>query len=108
MTASGVRPQRHLRPSRMFAYFSLAIMIGGWLAFAAALVASQGTLDDVWSAVRDLPLPLELCVWVIGFPFLLGLAIWQAALPEGLRLTAIAVLALVYVFMFLPRERVRT
>ena len=46
-------------PSGLFAYASFAAMVGGWVAFAVALVASRQTLDDVWTSVRDLPLVVE-------------------------------------------------
>jgi hypothetical protein len=93
------------RFARLFAYVSFAIMAGGWVAFLVALVASRQTLDDVWAAVRDLPLVLEAPVWLLGFPFLLGLAIWQASWDEALRLALIGVLAVGYTLMFLPRRR---
>jgi hypothetical protein len=94
-------------PSGLFAYASFAIMVGGWVALAVALVASQQTLDDVWTSVRDLPLIVEGVVWLLGFPFLIGLAIWQASWDEALRLTVIAVLAVAYTYMFVPRGRKR-
>jgi hypothetical protein len=101
-------PAIHLpRPSRVFAYGSFAVMVAGWLAFAYALVASQVTLADVWAWVVALPLVLELVVWLLGFPFLLGLAIWDASWDETVRVIAIAVVAVAYVLMFLPRERTR-
>lgn len=107
MSAATAHPSHEPRPSRLFAYFSFAIMVGGWLAFSVALIASRATLDDVWTAIRDLPLLIEFPVWLIGFPFLVGLAIWQASWDETARLAAIAVLALAYTFMFVPRERKR-
>jgi hypothetical protein len=91
----------------LFAYASFAIMVGGWVAFAVALVTSRQTLDDVWTSVRDLPLPVEALVWLVGFPFLVGLAIWQASWDEAVRLVAIAVLAVAYTYMFVPRQRKR-
>lgn len=94
-------------PSGLFAYARFAIMVGGWVAFAVALVASQPTLDDVWTSVRDLPLVVEAVVWLLGFPFLIGLAIWQASWDEAVRLTVIAVLAVAYTYMFIPRVRKR-
>jgi hypothetical protein len=57
--------------------------------------------------VRDLPLVIEGVVWLLGFPFLIGLAIWQASWDEAMRLTVIAVLAVAYTYMFLPRGRKR-
>ena len=95
------------RPSRLFAYAGFAIMVAGWMAFAVALVASQGTLDDVWTSVRDLPLVVELAIWLLAFPFLVGLAIWQASWAEAARLAAIAVLAVAYTCLFIPKDRDR-
>ena len=82
-------------------------MVGGWLVFLVALVASRQALDDAWTAIRELPLVAELAIWLLGFPFLLGLAIWQASWDEALRLAAVAVLAGAYIFMFLPQEALR-
>lgn len=105
MTAPSVRPRPHRRLSRAFAYGSFAVMVGGWLVFLVALVASPHVLDDAWTAVRELPLVAELVVWLLGFPFLLGLAIWHTSWDEALRLAAVAVLAGAYTFMFRPRAR---
>ena len=91
----------------LLAYASFAIMIGGWVAFAAALLASPQSLEDVWTAIRDLPLLVEGVVWLLGFPFLIGLAIWQTSWEEPVRLTVIAVLAVAYTSMFVPRARKR-
>jgi hypothetical protein len=83
------------------------IMAGGWIAFFAALIVSQQTLEDVWTAVRDLPLAVKGVVWLLAFPFLVGLAIWQASWEQPVRVVAVAVLAVSYTYMFMPRERRR-
>ena len=101
-TNTAHQPSVRTPPGR-FAYASFVIMVGGWVAFAVALLASQQTLDDVWTSVRDLPLVVEGVVWLLAFPFLIGLAIWQASWDEAVRLTIIAVLAVAYTYMFLPR-----
>ena len=44
-------------------------------------------------------------LWLLGFPFLIGLAIWQASWDEAVRLTVIAVLAVAYTYMVVPRVR---
>jgi hypothetical protein len=107
MSTSATRhPSLQTSPG-LFAYASFAIMVGGWVAFAVALVASQQTLDDLWTSVRDLPLVVEGVVWLLGFPFLIGLAIWQAPWDEAVRLTLIAGLAIAYTYMFVPRARKR-
>jgi hypothetical protein len=82
-------------------------MIGGWVAFAVALIASQQSLDDVWTSIRDLPLVVEGVVWLLGFPFLVGLAIWRASWDEAVRVILIGVLAVAYTYMFVPRSRTR-
>ena len=107
MSTSTARHPSVRTPSGLFAYASFAIMVGGWMAFAVALVAFQQTLDDVWTSVRGLPLIVEGVVWLLAFPFLIGLAIWQASWDEALRLTVIAVLAVAYTYMFVPRVRKR-
>ena len=46
--------------------------------------------------------------WLLGFPFVAGLAIWQASWDEAVRLTVVsAVLAVAYAVMFVPRVRKR-
>ena len=104
MSTAAVRRAHRVQPARLFPYASFAIMVGGWLVFLFALLASRQTLDDVWTAVRDLPLGLESLAWLLGFPFLVGLAIWNASWDEAVRLLVIAVLAVAYIYMFRPRE----
>lgn len=103
MSTATAHPSRSPEPSRLFADVSFAIMVGGWLAFFAALIGSPSTLDDIWATIRDLPLVVEGIVWLIGFPFLAGLMIWQASWDESIRLISIAVLATAYTYMFIPR-----
>ena len=108
MTTSATRrPTRAPAPPGNFAYFSFTIMITGWTLFAIALLVSQGTLDDVWNAVRDLPLIPELAVWLVGFPFLLGLAVWESAWDPTVRGTLLTLVMVAYTLMFVPRERRR-
>ena len=107
MSTTAARHPSARTASGLFAYASFAIMVGGWVAFAVALVASRQTLDGVWTSVRDLPLVVEGVVWLLGFPFLIGLAIWQASWDEAVRLAVIAVLAVAYTYMFVPRARRR-
>jgi len=104
MSTAAVRRAHRVQSARLFACASFAIMVGGWVAFLIALIASRQTLADAWTAVRDLPLALEILAWVLGFPFLVGLAIWNASWDEAVRLAAVAVLAVIYTYMFRPRE----
>jgi hypothetical protein len=81
-------------------------MITGWTLFAIALLVWQNTLDQTWATDRDLPLAFELVVWLLGFPFLLGLAIWAAGWDDTLRGTLLAVVVVGYTLMFVPRAPV--
>ena len=95
-----------VRPAR-FAYASFAIMIAGWVAFAVALAASRQTLDEFWTAVRDLRSPSSSSSGWWPSPFLVGLAIWRASWSEPARLAAIALVAAAYTVLFIPRDRQR-
>src|SRR6266496_1319321 len=48
-----------------------------WVAFGAALVWSQGSLDQAWQAIRELPLIVQVVVWVLFLPVMFGLWTWE-------------------------------
>lgn len=64
-----------------------------WLAFGAALVWNQGSIDAVWTWISDLPWLIEGVVWLLFLPVMLGMWIWQTSWPLILRLVLIAGLA---------------
>lgn len=107
MSTPALHPPHRLRPARVLAYGSFAIMLAGWVMFAYALIVSQDALADVWGWVTGLPLIPELAAWLVGFPFLLGLAIWESSWSDAARLILTAVVAGVYLFLFRPREQAR-
>src|SRR5262245_11315475 len=51
----------------LFAVFAVL-----WLAFGTALVWSQGSLDQAWESIRELPLPMQLVAWVLFLPVMAG------------------------------------
>ena len=65
----------------LFAIFAVL-----WVAFAVALVASQGSLDQAWESIRELPLPLQIVVWVLFLPVMAGLWVWETSWPLVVRL----------------------
>jgi hypothetical protein len=67
----------------------------------------SATARSVWTSIRDPPLLAEGVVWLLGFQFVIGLAILQASWEEPVRLVVIDVLAVAYTYMFLPRARKR-
>lgn len=74
-----------------------------WLAFGAALIWSQGSLDQAWSSLRSLPLLVQIVVWILFLPVTAGLWIWESTWPLIVRLLVVAGVAGWNLFMFLPR-----
>jgi hypothetical protein len=71
-------------------FFLFALL---WLAFGVALVWSQGSIDAVWTWIRELPWLLEGVVWLLFLPVMLGMWIWQTSWPVILRILLIVGLA---------------
>ena len=74
-----------------------------WVAFGAALVWSQGSLDDAWQWLRDLPLPIQGVVWVLFLPVTIGLWVWETSWPVLVRLVLVLGVAGWNLLMFMPR-----
>lgn len=64
-----------------------------WLAFGAALLLSQGSIDSAWQWVRSLPLLVQIGVWVLFLPVVAGIWIWESSWPLVVRLLLVAGLA---------------
>ena len=82
----------------LFALFALL-----WLAFAIGVVASQGAVDQAWQQIRDLPLVAQIVVWILFLPVMVGMWIWESALPFIVRAALVLGLAGWNLWMFLPR-----
>jgi hypothetical protein len=87
----------------VFNFFVFILFTLLWLAFAAALLFRQETLTNIWQSIRSLPLLVQLIVWLLFLPVMLGLWIWQTRWSLWLRLVLVAGLAWWNVFMFFPR-----
>ena len=74
-----------------------------WIAFGAALLISQGSLDQAWATIRGLPLVVQVIVWVLFLPVMIGLWVWESSWPLVIRLVLVAGLAGWNLLMFLPR-----
>ena len=74
-----------------------------WIAFAAGLIWSQGSLDQAWNTVRGLPLIIQVFVWVLFLPVMIGLWIWETGWPLVVRLVLIVGVAGWNLLMFLPK-----
>ena len=82
----------------------LAIVFGAlWLAFAAGVIWSQGSLDDAWHWIRALPLIPQGVIWLLFLPVVAGLWVWESTWPLLMRLLIDGGLAAWSVFIFLPK-----
>lgn len=74
-----------------------------WAAFAAGLVASQGSLHEAWLWLRGLHWLLQGLIWLLFLPVALGLWIWETTWPLVLRLVLVASLAGWNLLVLIPR-----
>jgi hypothetical protein len=74
-----------------------------WVAFGAGLILNQGSVDQAWSTIRALPLPVQAIVWLLFLPVMVGLWAWESAWPFIVRITLVIGLGAWNLWMFLPR-----
>jgi len=74
-----------------------------WVAFGAGLLLSQGSLDQAWQAIRDLPLIVQVGVWLLFLPVMIGLWIWETTWPLIVRLVLVLGVAGWNLMVFLPK-----
>lgn len=82
-----------------------ALMVGGWATFFALLTLSEPTVGDLWQAVRELPLVVEGLVWLLFFPFILALGVWESSWETWLRVLLVGCFAVGWSVVFWPRRR---
>jgi hypothetical protein len=78
-------------------------MVAMWAGFFALLLADR--IGGFWDWVRDLPLVVELVLWLALFPWLLGAAVWTSSWAGWLRLLLVLVFAFGWSLASIPRRR---
>jgi hypothetical protein len=96
------RVQRSERPP-LGATIWFVWMVAMWAGFFALLVADR--LDNVWHWARDLPLLVELVMWLLTFPWLLGTAVWESSLASWLRILLVVAFAAGWTLISIPRQK---
>ena len=86
-------------------YVWFALVLGGWILFFALLAFSEPTLGELWRDVRDLSLLVEGVVWLLLFPFILALGVWDSSWETWLRLLLVGCFAIGWSLAFWPRRR---
>ena len=71
-----------------------AVFLVIWLGFGLLLVTNPAALGQVWDAINDQPLILQLVLWLLFLPVMAGLWVWQASgWPDLVRVAAVLALA---------------
>jgi hypothetical protein len=102
--ADGVPPVAEGKGATLLGWVSLAVVVVTWVGFGVAMWAAPGSLLDIWEWVGGLSIAFKMVLWVLGLPWMLGLAIWQTAWPEGVQVALIAGIALVSVWTIYPKR----
>ena len=74
-----------------------------WVAFAYALVTSQGSLDAAWQWLRSLPLLPQAVMWLLFLPVALALWVWESGWPLVVRLVLVMSLGAWNLWIFVPK-----
>jgi ABC-type amino acid transport system permease subunit len=74
-----------------------------WIVFAAGLIWSQGSVDQAWQSIRALPTLVQVVVWVLFLPVIVGLWVWETSWPLVVRLIVVIGIAGWNLLVFLPR-----
>lgn len=82
----------------LFAIFTIV-----WIGIGAGLVLSQGSVDQAWQAIRELPLLLQAVVWLLFLPVMVGLWIWETSWPFLVRLILLLGVAGWNLLILLPK-----
>jgi hypothetical protein len=97
-----VRP-RYAPRSSLGATLWFVWMVAMWLTFFVLLVANR--LDGLWSAIRHLPLFVEIVLWVAFLPWMLGMAVWTSSWADWLRGLLVLCFAVGWTLLSIPRGK---
>jgi hypothetical protein len=67
-------------------------VVGIWIGFAWAMASRQAAPDVWWRWLRSRPLALQALIWIVGLPWMIGLASdWRAPAE---RIAVVALIAI--------------
>ena len=96
------------RRRRPGAWIGFALVVGGFAAFWVLAASSPGTIESLWSRLRDLPLLVEAVVWLIAFPLTLSMAVWESSWAEWIRVLLVFVFTVTWSYLFYPKQQTRS
>jgi hypothetical protein len=84
-----------------FVFFSVFAFL--WLTFGAFLILDQSALDTIWQHLLDLPLLLQVFIWILLLPLTVGLWIWESDWDLWLRLMLVIFAGVGWTAAMFPR-----
>ena len=75
---------------RVLSTYAIVIFAMLWVGFILALVVNREWLGLLWNWVQALPTVLQIIVWVLFLPIMVGLWIWESTWPALVRVLAFA------------------
>jgi hypothetical protein len=104
-TATPSSSKRERSPmEQLFNVTIFIVFVALWAAFAYALVANQGGLDNVWQWSRTLPLLVQAVIWLLTLPLAIALWIWESGWPLLVRLVLVVGIGGWNLWMFFPSK----
>lgn len=83
----------------------LAAVLASWLVFGYIALYTPGGLDSVWQSVRELPVVVQIVLWLVLLPYMAALWVWQADWGVPVRVGVIGGIALGTVLLSIPRKK---
>ena len=71
---------------RVMSTYAILVFAMLWVGFAIALVMDREWLDLLWSWVQTLPAVIEIVIWILFLPIMVGLWIWESSWSDLVRL----------------------
>jgi hypothetical protein len=103
MVVEGASRVEIQRSSRMPVVWVVVVALL-WVAFGAVLLASAGSLGELWTWARDQSILIQGFMWVLLLPWMAALAIWEGTWVLWVKLVLIAGIAWANLYMFFPRS----
>ena len=71
---------------RVLSSYAILVFAVLWVGFAIALAVNRAWLDLLWIGVRALPPVVEIIVWILFLPIMVGLWAWESSWSALVRL----------------------
>jgi len=72
------------------------------IAFGYALIADQSLLTSAWTWVRELPLIVQIGMWLLFLPWMIALWVWTLPVALGLRVALVVAILAVAEYLLFP------